>query len=42
LPLHEQQSLVQTLGKLARMMDAQSIDAAPMLDIADAAPGILA
>jgi len=42
LPLHEQQSLVQTLGKLARMMDAQSIDAAPMLDIAEAAPGILA
>ena len=42
LPILEQQSLVDTLGKLAQMMDAESIDAAPMLDIAEAAPNLIA
>ena len=42
LPIQEQQSLVDTLGKLAQMMDAESIDAAPMLDIAEAAPNLIA
>ena len=42
LPILEQQSLVDTLGKLAQMMDAEAIDAAPMLDIAEAAPNLIA
>lgn len=42
LPLNEQEALVDTLAKLAQMMDAESIEAAPMLDIADAASTILA
>lgn len=33
LSLSEQRSLVDTLTKLAQMMDAENIDAAPMLDI---------
>jgi len=33
LPLLDQRSLVDTLSKLAQMMDAENIDAAPMLDI---------
>lgn len=42
LPREQQKSLVDTLSKLAHMMDAESIDASPMLDIADATPTILA
>ena len=42
LPTEEQESLVETLGKLAQMMDAEAIDAAPMLDIAEAAPNLIA
>ena len=41
LPLGEQRQLVDTLTKLARMMDAEGLDAAPLLDIADAAPSPL-
>lgn len=42
LPVQEQAGLVDTLGKLAQMMDAEAIDAAPMLDIAEAAPNLIA
>jgi len=42
LPAEEQEALVETLSKLAEMMDAGAIDAAPMLDIADATPQVLA
>lgn len=42
LPAQEQAQLVGTLTKLAQMMDAESIEASPMLDIADAAPTVLA
>ncbi len=42
LPIVEQESLVDTLGKLAQMMDAEAIDASPMLDIAEATPTVIA
>jgi len=41
LPSAEQRQLVDTLSQLARMMDAEGLDAAPILDIAAATPQTL-
>lgn len=38
LPLSDQRQLVDTLTQLARMMEAEALDAAPMLDIGSATP----